>query len=106
MDRLPLELDMYNLNFLSFLSFFFPFFHFPPYVFIELRLFFVHLSSHQCDGSGRPKAAFGSLETMISEADHNREASSELDPSLEGDASLQSEKYFPDVLASLGCVAT
>lgn len=43
---------------------------------------------------------------MISEADHNRVASSELDPSFEVDASLQSEKYFPDTSASLGCVAT
>jgi len=50
--------------------------------------------------------AFGSLETMISEADHNRTASDELDPNFDVVASLQSAKYFPDTFNSLGWVAT
>jgi hypothetical protein len=52
------------------------------------------------------KTAFEPLETMISEAVHNRAASVELDPNLDVEASLQSEKYFPVTFTSLGCVAT
>lgn len=52
------------------------------------------------------KIAFESLETIISEADHNRAASVELDPNFDGDASLQSEKYCPDTFNSRGCAAT
>ena len=52
------------------------------------------------------KTAFGSLDTMISEADHNLEACVELDANFDAEASLQSAKYIPETFISLGLVAT
>lgn len=46
------------------------------------------------------------METIISEAAHNLAASAELDPNLDVEASLQSEKYFPFTFSNLGSVAT
>ena len=43
---------------------------------------------------------------MFSEKVHSLEASSLLAPSLDGEASLQSAKYFPDTPATAGCTAT
>jgi hypothetical protein len=43
---------------------------------------------------------------MASEKLHSLEASSLLAPSLDGAASLQSAKYFPDTPATAECTAT
>jgi hypothetical protein len=43
---------------------------------------------------------------MLSEKVQSLEASSLLAPSLDGEASLQSAKYFPDTPATAGCTAT
>lgn len=82
--------DNYNINMLFYVTIFF---FFSNLVIVSQALI-------------RARTDLGSVETIISEADHNRAASFKLEALLDGAVSLQSTKYFPVTLLSLGFVAT